>query len=756
MSRPNISAFGMAALAAVIVACPVSAATIRKSADGLPLQPVLDRASPGDVIVLQGEHQGPVTIDKTLTLEGEPGALVMGNGKGSVITVKAPQSIVRGLEVRGSGKDLYGMDSGIFVAQTASGARVEKNTIIGNLVGIYLHGARDSWALGNRIIGLREGRISEAGDGISVWNAPGARVVDNDVSYGRDGIFSKTSKRNVFRGNRFRELRFAVHYMYTNDSEISDNVSTGNAVGYAIMYSDRLKIKGNRSDGDRDHGLLLNYANNSRITGNIVVGRLQPADRWLKARSSGHGVPKTDEENQTAGADRRLGPKKCVFIYNANKNRFRDNVFEGCAIGIHFTAGSEGNLISSNSFINNRNQVKCGNAPPRLVVRRTGQLLERQSRFRPGRRRYWRQPLQAQRSDRQGVVDLPTGKAADHESRGPGHPLGAGAVSGNPARRRRRQPPADGAGRKGGRAMSGIVEIAGVSKCYGDSTVVRDISFGLGAAETVAVVGHNGAGKTTLIKLMLGLIRPTKGLVRVLGENPATGDFAVRQRLGYLPESVSFNMALTGRETLRFYARLKQVDGAATGDLFERVGLAQEAVDRPVRTYSKGMRQRLGLAQALLGMPRILLLDEPTSGLDPALRRNFYELITELRAKGTTVLLSSHALTELEGRADRVIIVNKGVKIADGTLEELRRIARLPTRISLKLSQAGATPAWLNGGMKWCRGPDGAVDAEVSSDRKIALLHDITSDAALLSGLTITEPTLDDLYAHFLNGGVTK
>jgi Cu-processing system ATP-binding protein len=198
------------------------------------------------------------------------------------------------------------------------------------------------------------------------------------------------------------------------------------------------------------------------------------------------------------------------------------------------------------------------------------------------------------------------------------------------------------------------------------------------------------------------------------------------------------------------------VDGAATGDLFERVGLAQEAVDRPVRTYSKGMRQRLGLAQALLGMPRILLLDEPTSGLDPALRRNFYELITELRAKGTTVLLSSHALTELEGRADRVIIVNKGVKIADGTLEELRGIARLPTRISLTLSQADATPAWLNGGMKWCRSPHGVVDAEVSSDRKISLLHEITADAALLSGLTITEPTLDDLYAHFLKGGVTK
>ncbi len=185
MARPNISALGMAALAAVILACPASAATIRKAADGSPLQPVLDRAASGDVIVLQGgEHQGPVTVNKTLTLEGESGAVVMGNGKGSVITVKAPQSIVRGLEVRGSGKDLYGMDSGIFVAQTATGARVEKNAIIGNLVGIYLHGARDSSALGNRIVGLREGRISEAGDGISVWNAPGARVVGNDVSYG--------------------------------------------------------------------------------------------------------------------------------------------------------------------------------------------------------------------------------------------------------------------------------------------------------------------------------------------------------------------------------------------------------------------------------------------------------------------------------------------------------------------------------------------------------------------------------------------
>jgi nitrous oxidase accessory protein len=126
----------------------------------------------------------------------------------------------------------------------------------------------------------------------------------------------------VFRGNRFRDVRFAVHYMYTNDSEISDNVSVGNDVGYAIMYSDRLVIRGNVSDGDREHGFLFNFANGSEIDGNVV-----------------------------------RGGEKCVFIYNANKNRFRDNWFEGCRIGIHFTAGSERNEISGNAFVANQTQV---------------------------------------------------------------------------------------------------------------------------------------------------------------------------------------------------------------------------------------------------------------------------------------------------------------------------------------------------------------------------------------------------------------
>jgi Cu-processing system ATP-binding protein len=295
------------------------------------------------------------------------------------------------------------------------------------------------------------------------------------------------------------------------------------------------------------------------------------------------------------------------------------------------------------------------------------------------------------------------------------------------------------------------VVVSCVAKSYGKVSAVRDVSFTLNEGETVALVGHNGAGKTTIVKLLLGLIRPSEGSVTVLGEDPAKGDFSVRQRLGYLPESVAFHMALTGRETLAFYARLKRVDRACIPELLDRVGLVAEAADRPVRTYSKGMRQRLGLAQALLGQPRVLLLDEPTSGLDPALRRRFYNLLDDLRATGTTILLSSHALTELEDRADRVLIVNQGVKIADGTLDSLRGLARLPTRISVKLANRASVQDWKPGGPVWSVARDNMAETEVAMEDKVSLLKMLTANPEEIAALHVMEPTLDDLYAHFLN-----
>jgi Cu-processing system ATP-binding protein len=299
--------------------------------------------------------------------------------------------------------------------------------------------------------------------------------------------------------------------------------------------------------------------------------------------------------------------------------------------------------------------------------------------------------------------------------------------------------------------MTGTVEIRNVVKRFGKVEAVRDVSFSLPEGETVALVGHNGAGKTTLMKLMLGLIRPTGGSIAVLGEDPAAGEFAARRRLGYLPENVSFNAALTGQETLAFYARLKREPAKSVAPLLDRVGLTH-AAGRRVGTYSKGMRQRLGLAQALLGEPRVLLLDEPTTGLDPALRQSFYEIVEELRGRGATVLLSSHALTELEERAGRVVIMNRGIKVADGTLDELRRIARLPTRIRLKVTDVGLAnvPNWLGPVEGWRQVNGHMVEIYASPERKIEVLRRATGEGAPVEDLDVFPPTLDELYAHFL------
>jgi len=322
------------------------------------LNGALAAASPGDTLVLRpGVHAGPVTIAVPVTLTAEAGAVIDGGGQGRAISVTAPGVTLTGLDVRNSGTDLSTGDAGIFLDRTAIGAVVRDNTLTGNLIGIYVWGAEDVLVRGNRIRGRDDLRLSERGNGIQLWNAPGTKVVDNHVTGGRDGVFVTTSKRNLFQGNRFEGVRFAVHYMYTNDSEISDNRSIGNHVGYAIMYSHRLTVRNNLSKGDAQHGFLLNYANGSTIEGNVVEGRFDAA-RTAAAAADEAGDPDMPADDGLDPTASRNGTGKCVFIYNANKNLLRANRFAGCEIGVHFTAGSERNTITRNAFVANRTQVK--------------------------------------------------------------------------------------------------------------------------------------------------------------------------------------------------------------------------------------------------------------------------------------------------------------------------------------------------------------------------------------------------------------
>lgn len=293
------------------------------AAGGRNLAAAIAAAAPGEVLILAaGVHNGPVRMEKPLTLAGLPGAVLDGHGVGRTIEVLAPDVTIRSLSIRGSGMSLESMDAAVFLAQSAARAQVLQNDIEDNLVGVYIHGAPEAVVRANRIVGRVLPHLNDSGNGVYVWNAPGAQVAENDISGGRDGIFTNTSRNDRFIGNRIHGVRFAIHYMYTNDSEVSGNTSIGNHAGFVIMYSSNLVIRDNVSESDRDHGLLFNYANASEIVGNAV-------------RNS----------------------EKCVFIYNANRNHFRGNLFEGCAVGIHFTAGSEGNDITGNAFIENQTQV---------------------------------------------------------------------------------------------------------------------------------------------------------------------------------------------------------------------------------------------------------------------------------------------------------------------------------------------------------------------------------------------------------------
>jgi ABC-2 type transport system ATP-binding protein len=216
---------------------------------------------------------------------------------------------------------------------------------------------------------------------------------------------------------------------------------------------------------------------------------------------------------------------------------------------------------------------------------------------------------------------------------------------------------------------SRVIETHGLRKQFGRTTAVADLSLQVGAGEIFGFLGPNGAGKTTSIKMLLALVEPTSGTGQLLGA--PLGDRAARARVGFLPEHFRFHDTLTARELLRFHGRLYGVRGAALdariAQLLTRVDLV-DAADRPLRGYSKGMSQRVGLAQALLNQPRLVFLDEPTSGLDPLGRLLVRSIIDELRADGVTVFLNSHLLGEVEATCDRVAFVKRGRIVAERRL----------------------------------------------------------------------------------------
>jgi ABC-2 type transport system ATP-binding protein len=277
--------------------------------------------------------------------------------------------------------------------------------------------------------------------------------------------------------------------------------------------------------------------------------------------------------------------------------------------------------------------------------------------------------------------------------------------------------------------LTGALEVRGLAKRYGATQALRGVDLDVAEGELVGLLGPNGAGKSTLVKSACGLVRPSAGSVKVCGV-PA-GSPPARRALGYLAELFRFPGWASADELLELHQRLAGSRGGAAerASLLELVGLS-DAAGRRVETMSKGMQQRLGIAQALVGGPRLLLLDEPTSALDPRGRRIVRELLSELRRRGVAVLLNTHLLSEVERVCDRVAIIDHGELLAEGSPAALSR-------------PSGVEVVTASGPRRF----DGAARDEVP-----AIVERLVAEGVRFYEVRLLRSTLEDAYLAVVEG----
>ncbi len=327
----------------LLAAVPPAIAAQLLQPDHGPLQAHIDAAEPGSQLILAaGIYRGGILIDKSLTLRGEPGAVIDAEGAGDVIRIVAPDVRIEGLTLRNSGFDLTAMNAGVHAERGAHNVHIEATVMENVAFGVWLWHLHAPTVIGNRIYGSTEVRSQDRGDGLRLFNIDGGLLADNVIRDARDAVYIDTSRDVEFRANRFYDSRFGIHYMYSHRGRIIDNYSSGTRAGYALMMSRDLEVTGNRSERDQNYGILMNYVTHSIIGGNFISG----ITAWHAGGGGGeHGI--------TLGAE-----GKALFIYNSHSNRIYDNILAHSELGIHLTAGSENNAIYNNSFIANQTQVR--------------------------------------------------------------------------------------------------------------------------------------------------------------------------------------------------------------------------------------------------------------------------------------------------------------------------------------------------------------------------------------------------------------
>lgn len=302
--------------------------------------------------------------------------------------------------------------------------------------------------------------------------------------------------------------------------------------------------------------------------------------------------------------------------------------------------------------------------------------------------------------------------------------------------------------------MSVAVETFGLTKRYGHFVAVQDLNLRLEAGEVFGLLGPNGSGKTTTILMLLGLTEPTAGSARVLGWDPTRQPLEVKRRVGYLPDSVGFYDELTAWENLRYTAALNGLPSPEANrriqEVLERMGLA-EVAHRKVGTFSRGMKQRLGLADVLLKRPQVAILDEPTLGLDPEAALEFLDLIRSLKRDGLTVLLASHLLHQVQTVCDRVGLFHRGRMALEGTVDDLReRVLGGAYRIHVQARGAGVERvlAEVPGVARVARTGGDTYRVEARVDCRAEIARRVVASGELV-GLALERPGLDEVYARY-------
>jgi len=300
-----------------------------------------------------------------------------------------------------------------------------------------------------------------------------------------------------------------------------------------------------------------------------------------------------------------------------------------------------------------------------------------------------------------------------------------------------------------------VIETQGLTKRYGKVVAVDNLELRIEAGEVYGLLGPNGSGKTTTILMLLGLTEPSAGNVRVLGLDPAREPLSLKRQVGYLPDSVGFYGEMTAWENLAYIARLNGLPQALAKarieQVLERMGLA-EVAQRPVSAFSRGMRQRLGLAEVLLKEPKVVILDEPTLGLDPEAAQEFLQMIRGLKAEGITVLLSSHLLHQVQAICDRVGLFHKGKLVLEGRVEELaQRVLEGAYRIRLEATPLEGLAEQLQAlpEVSQVQADAQGLRLEARQDIRPQVARAVLEAGAALQSLLLERPSLDEVYARY-------